>query len=273
MFVVLRQHLLKRAAAVGRSIDAALVVRTVGMAEHGDEQPIGVARVDDDVGNLLAVAEAEMRPRLAGVGRLVDAVADRQIGAGEPFAAADVDDVRVRRRDRDRADRSGGLVVEDRRPRPPEVGRLPHPAVYRAGIEDVRLRRHAGDGFGPSAAERSDRTPAHFAKRARVGAAVRGGLRQRRRPSTQTDSDGDAGETESGSWFLQHDDPHSNDRPHPTIADSQSDGRPRWRSLLVSAAVPTPSSGRAPPTSVRAGPRPCRAPSRARSGDRPSTAR
>ena len=39
------------------------------------------------------VAQAEVRPGLAGVGRLVDAVADREIGPRQAFAAADVEDV------------------------------------------------------------------------------------------------------------------------------------------------------------------------------------
>ena len=47
------------------------------------------------LGNLLRVAQAEMRPRLARVGRLVDAVADREVGPRQAFAAADVDDVRI----------------------------------------------------------------------------------------------------------------------------------------------------------------------------------
>ena len=76
--LVLVEHLLERLAAVGRAEDAALVVRPVGMAEHGDEQPVGVPRVDHDLRDLLAVAQAEMRPGLAGVGRLVDAVAGRR---------------------------------------------------------------------------------------------------------------------------------------------------------------------------------------------------
>ena len=100
----------------------------------------GIARVDDDLRDLLAVAQAEVRPRLAGVGGLVDAVAGREVGALQPFAAADVDDVRVRRRDRDRADRAGRLVVEDRRPGAAVVGRLPHAAVDGADVEHVRLR-------------------------------------------------------------------------------------------------------------------------------------
>ena len=103
--------------AVGRSKDAALLVRAVRMPEHGDEQPVRVARVDDDLRDLLAVAQAEMRPGRAGVDRLVDAVAGGEVGPLQAFAAADVDDARIGRRDRDRADRAGGLVVEDRRPR------------------------------------------------------------------------------------------------------------------------------------------------------------
>src|SRR5436189_84819 len=59
--LVFREHLLKRSPAVGRSVDAALVVRPVRLPEHRDEQAVGVARIDDDVGNLLAVAKAEMR--------------------------------------------------------------------------------------------------------------------------------------------------------------------------------------------------------------------
>ena len=132
------------------------------MSQHGDEEPIRVSRIDDDVRDLLAVAEAEMRPRPAGVGRLVNPVADRQVGPREPFAAPDVHDVGIGRRDGDRSDRAGGLVVEDRRPRAAEVGCLPHAAVHRADVEDVRVARDAGNRLGASAAERSDGAPAHL---------------------------------------------------------------------------------------------------------------
>ena len=56
-----------------------------------------------------------------------------------PAPDADVDDVRVRRRDGDRADRARRLVVEERHPRRPVVGRAPHAAVVEAGVEHVRL--------------------------------------------------------------------------------------------------------------------------------------
>ena len=78
--LVLVQDLLERLAAVGRAEDAALLVRAVRMAEHRDEQPVRIARIDGDLRDLLRVAQAEVRPRLAGVGGLVDAVADREVG-------------------------------------------------------------------------------------------------------------------------------------------------------------------------------------------------
>jgi hypothetical protein len=63
--------------------------------------------------DLLRVAQAEVRPVCAGVRRLVDAVADGQVGPRQAFAAADVDDVRIGRRHGDPADRAGWLIVED----------------------------------------------------------------------------------------------------------------------------------------------------------------
>ena len=57
------------------------------------------------------------------VGGFVDAVADREIRALEAFAAADIDDVRIGGRHRQRADGAGVLIVEDRFPDAPGVGR------------------------------------------------------------------------------------------------------------------------------------------------------
>ena len=90
----------------------------------------GIARVDGDLRDLLAVAQAEMRPGLAGVGGFVDAVADREIGTLQSLAAADVDDVRIGRRDGDRADGSGRLIVEDRIPGAAVVGRFQTPPLH-----------------------------------------------------------------------------------------------------------------------------------------------
>jgi len=65
--LVLVQHLLPDLAAVDRAEHAPLGVRPVRVAEHGDEGPVLVLRVDDHGGDLLAVAEAGIGPGLAAV--------------------------------------------------------------------------------------------------------------------------------------------------------------------------------------------------------------
>ena len=65
------------------------------MAEDRGEDAVRVARVDDDLRDLLPVAQAEVRPGPPRVGRFVDAVADGKVGALQALAARDVDDVRV----------------------------------------------------------------------------------------------------------------------------------------------------------------------------------
>src|SRR5205814_6156212 len=146
--------------AVGRSEDAALVIRSVRMPERRDEQAIGIPGVDQHRGNLPRLAEAEMLPCPSGVGRFVDPVADGQVRPLQPLAARHVYDVGVRGRDRDGADRLRGLIVEDRAPCQTVVGRLPDTAVVHADIKDVWLLRDAGSAYGPAAAEWPDVAPA-----------------------------------------------------------------------------------------------------------------
>src|SRR5262249_12612465 len=147
-------------AAVGGAVNAALGVGAVGVAQHGDEDAVGVARVDEDGGNLLAVAQADVLPRLAAVGRFVDAVAGGQVGPLQALAAADVEDVGVGGGDGQGADGAGGLVVEDRHPGAAGVGRLPDAAVVDADVEQVRPAGHAGRADGAPGAERADHSPA-----------------------------------------------------------------------------------------------------------------
>ena len=151
------------APAVSRSKDPARLVRSVRMSQDRDEQRLRVLRIDDDLRDLLAVAQTVVRPRLAGVGGLVDAVARREIGALKSFTAPDVDDVGIRRRDGDGANRAGRLVVEDGRPGTTKVVRLPDAAVDGADVEDVRLIRDADRGLGAARAMRADHAPAHLA--------------------------------------------------------------------------------------------------------------
>ena len=134
------------------------------MTERGDEQAIGILRIDGDLRNLLRIAEAQVRPRRAGVGRLVDAVADREVRARQPFAAADVEDVGIRRRNRHPANRSGRLVVEDRLPGAAGVVGLPDAAVHHAYIEGEGLTPMSRRRLRPPRAKRPDVAPLHFSE-------------------------------------------------------------------------------------------------------------
>jgi hypothetical protein len=126
-------------------------------------------RIDRDVRDHLAVAQAEVGPRLAGIGGFVHAVTRSQIWADDAGARADIDDVGIRGRHGDRADRAGRLVVEQRQPVGAVVGRAPHAAIVEAGVEHVGLAGHAVQRPGATATGRANAAPVHLA----VGAGRR----------------------------------------------------------------------------------------------------
>ncbi len=181
------QDLLERTSAVGGPEDSALLVRPVWVPENGDEQAIGIFRIDDDLRNLLAVAKVQVRPGPAGVGGLVDPVPRRQVRALQPFPAPDINDSGIGRRDGDRAHGSRRLPVEDRRPRRPVVGALPHAAVHRPDVEQIRLAGHAGGRLGPSAAIGTDVAPAELLEERRIGLRRQGYRQQHGRGGGQED--------------------------------------------------------------------------------------
>jgi hypothetical protein len=129
------------------------------VSQRRHENAVRVPWIDEHRADLPRVPQPEVLPAASGVGRFVDAVADRQVGPLEAFAAADVDDVRIGRRDGNRADRLRRLIVEQRRPGVAVVGRLPDAAVVDADIEDVRLLGDAGGAHRAAAAERADVAP------------------------------------------------------------------------------------------------------------------
>ena len=179
---VLIENFLKGFAAVGGTENAAFGVGAVGMALGGDENTVGIFGIDEDRGDLLGVAEIfEMRPRFSGVGGFVDAVARGKIGALQSFAAADVNDVGVGRRNGESTDGAGGLIVEDGIPGVAEVGGLPDAAVDGRHVENVGLVRNAADGDGAASTEGADAAPAHFGEELRV---VLLGFRWETRPET-----------------------------------------------------------------------------------------
>ena len=138
--LVLIENLRERCAAVEGAIDAALRVGAVRMAEHADEQPVCVPRIDGNRSDLLAVAQTEVRPGIAAVAGLVHAVADGKVGPLQALSAARIDDPRIAWRYRERADRAGWFSIEDRDPGPARVFTLPNAAVDRSDVKEIRSR-------------------------------------------------------------------------------------------------------------------------------------
>src|SRR5262249_32267992 len=142
--IVDEQDFLPRLAAVFRAVNAALRSPAEGLTDRRHVRDVRILRVDLQLRDLADFAQPDVRPRLAGVGRLVDAASDDDVRSDGFAAGAHVDHVRIRIRDVDRADRSGrDLAVGDWQPGDPVVLGLPDAAARRAHIEDVRLRAYA----------------------------------------------------------------------------------------------------------------------------------
>src|SRR5450755_2978316 len=109
-----------------------------------------------------------MLPGAAGVGGLVHAIADGEIGAAQAFSAADIDGVGIRWGYGERSNRARGLVIEDGIPGAAEVGGLPDSAIVRGHVEDILMAGNAGDGHGASTAKGADRAPVKVLVQGRV---------------------------------------------------------------------------------------------------------
>src|SRR5258708_7178095 len=109
------------------------------MAERGNKEAIRIGGGNQDSGDLLRIAKAEMTPVLAAIVRFVHAVADGEVGTLESFAATNVEDVGVGGRDRDGANGAGRLLVEERLPGAAIVVGLPDAAVVHANEKNVGL--------------------------------------------------------------------------------------------------------------------------------------
>ena len=139
------ENFLPGLAAVGGAEDAALGVRSIGMAEGGYENDVGVIGIDDDFADGARVAESDVFPTFAGVEGFVDSIALRNVAAYAGLAGANVNDVVIGIGDGQAADGTSSLFVEDWRPTDGAVGGLPDSA---AGGAEVVGGGIAGDASG-----------------------------------------------------------------------------------------------------------------------------
>src|SRR6266852_463022 len=148
-------------AAVARAEHTTLLVWSERMSECGNEDEVGIMIIDKDFGDVLAIAQADIRPRFAAIDGFVKAVAIGNIVSQALLARADIEHVRIRWSDRDRADGGDGLSVEDGCPGRAAVDGFPNTSRYGAEIINARVPRHAGDGFRAAAAKGPDEAPFH----------------------------------------------------------------------------------------------------------------
>ena len=158
------QGVLPGLAAVLAAEHAPLLLRAGRAAERADQHEILIGRMDDDRADAARLRQAHLRPRLAGVGGLVDAVAHHvHVADGPGLAGAGPHDVRIARRDSERADRLRRLVVERRLPGESAVDALPHAARRGARVVHAGF---AGDGGRCRDAARARRPDVFEARRA-----------------------------------------------------------------------------------------------------------
>ena len=100
------EHLFPALAAIGGAEHPALLVRSEDVAERGGVGGVRILGMDGDGADLSRIPKAEVPPGLPGVGRAVDAVADRDVAARAHGPRAHIDDIHIGRRDLDGADRA-----------------------------------------------------------------------------------------------------------------------------------------------------------------------
>ncbi len=123
-------------------------------------QPVRIAGIDHDLADLPGRFEPDVCPRLAGIRRFEHADSIRVLAADVRLTGSDINNIRVRRRHRDRADRANrNAFIRDREPSVSRVLRFPHTAADGAHIERIRLIRMACDAIGSTATQRSHVAP------------------------------------------------------------------------------------------------------------------
>src|SRR4029079_643982 len=139
--VVTLEDLLPRGAAVGRLVETAIAAAAPQRSDGRYVDDLGVARIDQDVLDVLRILQPHPLPRLAGVGRLVDAVPERDAALVVVFTRPQPHNVRVPGIDFHGAQGVGRIVVEDRRERGAAVFGLEQAARGAGDIPDVRVLR------------------------------------------------------------------------------------------------------------------------------------
>ncbi len=183
------QHLRPGLTAVRRTIEAAVGAGPEKMPLRADKHDVLVFGIDPDAADITCVGETQRCPMCAAVGRLENAEPRGDVVARLRLAGTDIESVRVRRRDGERADRGGRAVLKLRLPGLARIVRLPDAAAGPAEIEGVGLRRHAFHRRRPTAAKRPELAPMEIAREIRAVLRLRKGGREKKERCAAKKSD------------------------------------------------------------------------------------
>ena len=142
------KHFVPRFSAVAAAEDAALWLRSVGVAQRAREHDVWIARVDLHAADTACLLQSHQRPGLAGVHGFVNTLSHGDVAADERFAGPRPHDIRIARRYCQRTDGRHRFRVENGVPVDPAIGAFENASGGRAHIPDVWSSRHSGDRCG-----------------------------------------------------------------------------------------------------------------------------
>src|SRR5438045_7186557 len=159
-----KEHALPMVAAIAGAVNTFVLLGTSGSPQNTGEDDIGIRRIDNNATDAAAFGQAHVRPRLACVGGFINSISHDVAVADHPgFAGPRPYRAGIGRRDGERADCCGGLLVEYWRPAVTAVDGFPNAARGRACVVRARVAGNSGDGCDTIAYTRANKTKAKLA--------------------------------------------------------------------------------------------------------------
>ena len=129
-----KQHFLPVFPAIGGAEYTAIRLRSIGVAQGASQHDVRVMRVNHDIPDSSGLFQPHQLPGLPRVQRFVNPAADGNVASDKRLTGSRPHDIRIRRRDRERANRRDFLIIEDGRPVDSGIDGLPDPSRRRAGV-------------------------------------------------------------------------------------------------------------------------------------------
>ncbi len=155
-------------ASVCCPVQAALGIRIINMTQCRHVYPIGIRRIDHHTPDVFRRVKTDVGPRFSPVGRLEHPDSIGMLAANIRLARTDINDVGVRRRHCDRANRAdGNAFIGNRHPGAPRIFGLENASAHRPHVKSVRLARVPRNAERSPSTHRPDVAPSQSGKQRR----------------------------------------------------------------------------------------------------------